>query len=170
MGSWVALALVPAAAVVLAVVAVRRCFVVVTVSGASMAPALEPGERVLVRRGTGDWLRAGVVVVLRQPEDGCRVQAVLPDAAGHRGGDGWVIKRVAAADGDAVPDSVRLAVGGAAVVPPGKLVVLGDNAYSGDSRMWGFYSASHVLGTVVARLSPGGGRRSPGPPVGDRRA
>jgi hypothetical protein len=81
-----------------------------------------------------------------------------------------VIKRVAAADGDAVPDSVRVAVGGAAVVPPGKLVVLGDNAYSGDSRMWGFYSASHVLGTVVARLSPSGGRRSAGPPVGDRRA
>jgi hypothetical protein len=55
-------------------------------------------------------------------------------------------------------------------VPPGKLVVLGDNAYSGDSRMWGFYSASHVLGTVVARLSPAGDRRSAGPPVGDLRA
>src|SRR3979411_3335051 len=78
MGAWAALALVPGTAVVLAVVAVRRSFVVVTVSGASMAPALEPGDRVLVRRGTGDWLRAGMVVVLRQPEDGCRPEAALP--------------------------------------------------------------------------------------------
>src|SRR3981081_4931613 len=160
MGAWAALALVPGTAVVLAVVAVRRSFVVVTVSGASMAAALEPGDRVLVRRGTGDWLRAGMVVVLRQPEDGCRPQAALPDAAGHRGAAGWVIKRVAAAEEDAGPGAVRAAVGGAGVVPPGKLVVLGDNAYSGDSRMWGFYSASHVLGTVVARLSPAGDRGS----------
>jgi signal peptidase I len=154
MGSWIALpvALVAAAllvAAVLAVAAVRRRFVVVTVSGASMAPALLPGDRVLVRRATGDQVRVGAVVVVRQPEDECGVPPGLPGVG--PGDDGlWMIKRVAAASGDAVPDSVRAAAGGATVVPAGKLVVLGDNVHGTDSRLWGFYSASQVLGAVVA--------------------
>jgi signal peptidase I len=150
------LALILMAAAMLAVVVVRRRFVIVMVNGTSMAPALRPGDRVLVRRGAGKRLRPGTVVVLRQPDDGCRAEGGGPPAGWHRE---WVIKRVAAADGDTVPDSVRHAVHGARVVPSGKLVVLGDSEGSADSRVWGFYVTSHVLGAVVARLGAAPYRR-----------
>jgi signal peptidase I len=113
-----------------------------------MTPALRPGDRVLVRRGAGQRMRTGAVVVLRQPDDGCRAPGD-PPADRHRG---WVIKRVAASGGDTVPESVRPAVCGARVVPSGSLVVLGDSDGSADSRVWGFYVTSQVLGAVVARL------------------
>jgi signal peptidase I len=67
----------------------------------------------------------------------------------------WVIKRVAATRGDPVPEPVRPVVADAALVPPGMLVVLGDNASSADSRTWGFCSADSVLGTVVRQLPRG---------------
>ena len=142
------LALILMAAATLAVIVLRRRFVIVTVSGTSMTPTLRPGDRVLVRRGTGRRLRMGTIVVLLQPDDGCRA-AGGPLAQRDRG---WVIKRVAAAGGDAVPEAVRPAVRGALVVPSGSLVVLGDSEGSADSRVWGFYVASQVLGAVVARL------------------
>src|SRR5579875_3762157 len=124
------LALILVAAATLAALVVRRRFVIVTVSGTSMTPALRPGDRVLVRRGTSQRLRPGTVVVVRQPDDGCRA----PGGSRPDRGRGWVIKRVAAADGDTVPESVRPAVSGARVVPSGKLVVLGDSDSSADSR------------------------------------
>ncbi len=160
MSPWAWLAMIPAAAAVLAILVARRRFVVVRVSGTSMAPALLPGDRVLVRRGPGDQIRVGAVVVLPQPPYytmPTQIQKTGPSRRRFRprrsayGGD-WVIKRVAAMSGDAVPEPVRRAVGGVTVVPPGMLVVLGDNTRSTDSRFWGFLSADRVLGAVVRRL------------------
>jgi signal peptidase I len=147
----------PLAACVLAVMLARRRFVVVTVAGASMEPALRPGDRVLVRRRGSDPLRVGAIVVFREPDGDNWPGAPAHGTAIQR----WVIKRIAALPGCSVPDSVRPAVGGTDVVPPGMLVVLGDGVRSGDSRQWGFIPADQALGQVVRKLArtAGGGCR-----------
>jgi signal peptidase I len=154
MSLWNLMIACPLAAAMLALVVMRRCFIVVKVTGTSMTPALMPGDRVLVRRGARHGLRAGLIVVFGRPRDECLVWA--GDGAADR--IRWTIKRVAAVHGDAVPEAARPAVGGTAVVPPGLLVVLGDNAGSIDSRIWGFVSAADVLGVAVRRLGPSGSR------------
>ncbi|WP_084959694.1 S26 family signal peptidase [Thermoactinospora rubra] len=145
-----------AAATCLAVL--RRRFVVVSVSGASMMPALRHGERVLVRRVPGERLRRGDVVVLREPGP-CRPAR----PAGTRRSP-WVIKRVAAVPGDTEPSFLPTwdrRPGG--VVAPGHVIVLGDNTdFSRDSRHFGAVPADRVLGVVLRRL--GGGKPSSGPP------
>ncbi|MCT2590613.1 signal peptidase I [Streptomyces sp. N2-109] len=122
----------------------RRTFVVVAVQGSSMAPTLQDGERVVVRRRLLTQLRRGDVVVLRPP-----------DPSGVPAGDppttGWNIKRVAALPGDPVPEESTGALPGTHV-PPGSLVVLGDNSHSIDSRHRGFFSGERVLGKAVRRL------------------
>jgi signal peptidase I len=156
MSPWTLLAIVPVAVVALAIAAVRRRFVVVRVSGTSMAPGLLPGDRVLVRRGCGGRIGAGTVVVLPLP---ALAEPGRPPDTGlsrRRPRTEWMIKRVAAAPGDTVPESVHRAVGGVTVVPPGMLVVLGDSTRSVDSRLWGFLPAERVLGAAVRRL-PGKG-------------
>ncbi|WP_433219638.1 signal peptidase I [Dactylosporangium sp. CS-047395] len=142
-----ALALAAALLLVVAALAVlRRRFLAVTVSGVSMQPTLQPGDRVLVRRAGLGGIRAGQVVVLRDPES--------DDDAG----EDLMIKRAVAVPGDPVPD---IDVTGTAVldgrtVPPGRMVVLGDNpAFSLDSRRLGFLPGERLLGVVVRRLSPG---------------
>jgi signal peptidase I len=137
----------PVAAALLALAAMRRSFVVVTVIGTSMTPALLPGDRVLVRRGARDGLRVGRVVVFRDPRRQWLACGYEPDASNR-----WMIKRVAAMHGDAVPAVARAAVGDVAVVPPGMVVVLGDSTGSTDSRTWGFLPAADVLGIAVRRL------------------
>jgi signal peptidase I len=142
------------AAATLALLVLRRCFVVVTVTGESMAPALMPGDRLLVRRKATHGLRVGLIVVFGQPRDECLVwDSDVPPPRVR-----WAIKRVVALPGDAVPAVARPAVGGVAVVPPDMLVVLGDNVGSIDSRTWGFLPAADVLGVAVRRLSPSGSR------------
>lgn len=152
MDPWILLAAGPVAAVALALAVMRRCFVVVTVTGTSMSPALKPGDRVLVRRGAGDMVRAGRIVVFGRPHDEC---LGWTDSA-RVGRTIWLIKRVAAAGGEAVPEAARPAVGDISVVPPGMLVVLGDNLGSTDSRTWGFLPTAAVRGVAVRRLKPSG--------------
>ena len=117
-----------------ALLAVRRAYTVVLVDGPSMEPALAHGDRVLVRRRAP---RRDEIVVVRYPG------RVLP-------GRPWTVKRVAALPGDPVPADVGLLE---AVVPAGRLVVLGDNrARSHDSRGFGYADAGSVLGVVVRKL------------------
>jgi type IV secretory pathway protease TraF len=71
----------------------------------------------------------------------------------------WVIKRISAVAGDPVPASVLQATWGVGVVPPGSIVVLGDNSRSFDSRSWGFVSVHDVLGVAIIRLSSASNRR-----------
>jgi signal peptidase I len=139
---WVVVAAAVLLAAGLVVVAVRRTYVVTTVRGISMAPTLHPGDRLLVRRRPARRVRTGDVVVFR---DGFQVR---PDA-------GWVVKRVAAVPGEALPaGQVPERIAGDRVVPAGQLVVAGDNpAASFDSRQFGYLPGEWLLGTVVRALS-----------------
>jgi signal peptidase I len=131
---WAA-AVISLAACALPVMLARRLFLVVTVTGVSMQPALRPGDRVVVRRHCCAPVQVGDILVFRDP-DGQRA-----------------IKRVAARVGGAVPDSVRPVTCGTEVVPPGMLVLLGDGARSGDSRQWGFIPADQTVGLMIRNLS-----------------
>jgi signal peptidase I len=107
----------------------RLRLLMITVTGPSMRPVLQPGDRILVRRTSTGRLRAGQIVVL------------ATDAR-------LIIKRVAAAPGDHVPPGLALDPGGR--VPPGRLVLLGDNHdQSVDSRLHGYYDGEHLVGVAV---------------------
>jgi len=116
-----------ASAVLLAlgVVAVRRSLHRVEVAGASMAPALQPGDRlVVVGRPWGPprWPRPGQVVAVPDPREPSRL----------------LVKRVRSVD-----------------TGRGTLDVAGDApAASTDSRTFGPVPRSTVLGRAVYRYAP----------------
>lgn len=153
-----------------------RAFVAETklVPTESMAPTLQPGDRVVVEKITYRFRTPvrGEIVAFRPP---------LPDAYDH-------VKRVVAVAGDRVmvadgrfyvngrselPGGVQCPACPAAAftVPAGKLFVLGDNRdNSVDSRMWGFLDVNAVKGRVVFRFWPparAGWLRSQGEGGGD---
>jgi signal peptidase I len=137
--------LVVTGAVVAAVAGARRRFLVVTVEGSSMEPTYRPGDRLLVRRCSGDDVAAGVVVAFRPPPRDPSLGA-LP---------ALLVKRVAAVAGDPVVAAVDpsvLQVPGP-VVPPGHLLVLGDSPRSLDSKAWGYLPSSSVVGVIVRPIS-----------------
>ncbi|WP_229398338.1 S26 family signal peptidase [Micromonospora okii] len=138
--------------VLLARAALSRLLVSVTVHGVSMEPTYRQGDRVLVRRRPAD---AGEVVVVEQPDpDGRWRSPELSDRPAELTRRRWLIKRVAAAPGDEVPRDRVPALADAAEgrVPPGHLVLLGDNPRASlDSRSLGYFPATRVLGTVVGR-------------------
>jgi signal peptidase I len=128
-----------ASAAVLAVVLLRRRFISVQVVGTSMEPTLSAGDRILVRRAGLERVQLGQIVVVANPSP------VTGDPA-------WLVKRVAALPGDAVPrDGVpALREAPEDVVPAGQLVLLGDNqAASYDSRVAGYFEAATLLGVAV---------------------
>lgn len=129
------------------VAALAAVHLVVTVEGASMAPAFTHGARVVVRRRRPRRLRVGDVVLLRLWPGGSADR----QAAGPR----YLVKRVAALPGQPVPAVIpreRLTPP-TEVVPPGCLVVLGDNlAVSHDSREAGYFAADQVVGVVVRTM------------------
>jgi signal peptidase I len=106
----------------------------VEVGGASMAPALLPGDRLLVVRPAR--LRPGDLVVVADPR-----------APGRP-----LVKRVGAAPGGAVLVGRRVLAAG-----PGEVVVLGDNSDgSTDSRTFGPVPVASVQGRPVYRYAPPG--------------
>ncbi|MBB6345785.1 S26 family signal peptidase [Nonomuraea muscovyensis] len=132
------------AAAVAGVSWLRRRYVLVTVSGASMEPAYGSGDRVWVRRVPAGEVRAGQVVVVRLPH---------PESADAGPEQPWSIKRATAAPGDPVPRDGVPGWEAGARVPPGCLVVRGDNAGdSYDSRHCGHVPGDRLLGVVVRRV------------------
>lgn len=122
---------------ILAVVAARRWCVVVDVRGNSMRPTYADRDVLLaVRSG----LRTGRVVVFRPPPDNR-----------HPANPPYRVKRVIAMAGDATPEGLRGQLAGTPV-PPGRLVVRGDNENSEDSRDYGYVAARDVIAVVVARI------------------
>lgn len=124
---------------VLAVLVLRRRLLVITVRGTSMLPTFTDGDRLLVRRNGTRAVHQHALIVLAydgQPLTG-RAQEIM-------------VKRVAAGPGDAVPAGMPVPD---RLVPPGRVLVIGDNAVgSADSRRAGYYATSSVVGAVVRRL------------------
>ncbi|MGW6915144.1 S26 family signal peptidase [Kitasatospora sp. NPDC054939] len=136
-----------------AVALLRRTFVLVTVRGLSMSPVLLPGDRLLVSRRRRRPA-AGEQLVLQRPEPGAGWTGPVPRGPGDAR---WYVKRVLAAPGDPVPAELLAVTGAApgAVVPPGRVLVVGEHEHSEDSRQWGYFPADRILGTVVRRLGSG---------------
>jgi signal peptidase I len=113
---------------------------VVTVEGVSMAPTYVTGDRLLVRRVAPSAVTRGAAVLLVTP-----------------GGEPpFMVKRAVALPGDPVPAGIPV---DETVVPPGRLVVLGDNPErSADSRSFGFQPADAVVGVVRRHLTAAAGR------------
>jgi signal peptidase I len=138
------------------VLILRTQLALVQVRGTSMLPELRPDDRVLVWRGMPSGrprrLRVGMVIVARFPLVAPAPHGIWP-VAPSLGWDRWVIKRVAALPGDAVPGTMREAAGGAVTVPERTLLVSADNPMGTDSRQWGFIQTSDVLGPVLKKLN-----------------
>ncbi|MFE7124100.1 S26 family signal peptidase [Streptomyces sp. NPDC057617] len=140
-GTWVAGACAVALSLGAGYRMLTRRLIVVTVRGLSMLPTYNPGDRVLVRRGTEP--ARGEVVVVESP-------AAMRSSGDT--GDRWLIKRAVAVAGDRVDEESRAGVRGE-IVPPGMLFLLGDNRkLSMDSRQIGYFSTRQLLGTVWFRL------------------
>lgn len=156
---WAAVCGVPAAALGLGAAitgVLARRLVAVTVRGMSMAPTYRNGDRVLVHRHRVPAV--GQVVVVERPMLGAQwsgpplARDAPAEAVSNRE---WIIKRVAAAPGDPVPytEIPALAAQSGDRVPPGQLVLLGDNRdLSADSRLMGYLPTERVLGAVLRRL------------------
>jgi signal peptidase I len=106
---------------------------IAVVDGPSMAPTLRDRDRVLVLRTRPPNVHRGDVVVVAQRT---------------RSGSRWIVKRVAALPGDPAPAGLP-----GPRVPPGMLVLLGDNPqWSVDSRDFGYVPVERVFGVAVRRL------------------
>lgn len=144
-----------AAGTLLTVLAVRQRFVIITVTGDSMMPTLEPGDRVLVRRSRITRLRPGDVAVAEMPGADGDWSMPLRGPVGQRA---WMIKRVAAVPGDPVPQSCsrQAAHPAGPLVPNGKFLVIGDNTeMSHDSRHMGYLPGERLLGIAVRGIRSG---------------
>jgi signal peptidase I len=118
----------------------RRHLLLVTVEGPSMHPTLQPGNRALVRRTPPTAARPGDIVVIKGD-----TPVREPD---HQ--DYWFIKRLIALPGDPVPPHCLPTGNTDTTVPPGHLIILGDNPpRSYDSRRHGYFNTTDLLGIVI---------------------
>ncbi|MFC4107982.1 S26 family signal peptidase [Micromonospora zhanjiangensis] len=126
----------------------RRCLVMVAVDGESMAPTFHNGDRLLVRRTRLARVRPQDVVVVKSLDQFLE-HGVVPDNRAR-----YMVKRAVSVPGDPVPlERVPLL---ASVtensVPGGRLVLLGDNPQSYDSRHFGYCPGELLVGVVVRRI------------------
>ncbi|MDX3578997.1 S26 family signal peptidase [Streptomyces sp. FL07-04A] len=128
----------------------RGRLVAVTVRGYSMSPTLMPGDRILLLRGRRRVATGRVaVVVAPHPEHGWRTPTgAAPESSDAW--DGWYVKRVAAVAGEPVPRWAGRCPG--THVPPGMLVLLGEQPGSRDSKQLGYCPEDKLIGTVLFRL------------------
>lgn len=125
---------------------IRHTFVAITVEGDSMLPALGPGDRVLVRRGSRGVRRHRIIVIASpSPEQGWSRN---PPAGRDVDAIDWIIKRVVALEGDPYPPEVNRS----GDVPDNHVIVIGDSPYSDDSKQHGPCPTNQILGVVVRRL------------------
>ena len=121
----------------------RHRWLVVTVAGNSMEPTLRDGQRLIARRlrGQTGYARSDIVVFLLPA---WQLQELESEELAYR------VKRVAAVAGDPVPDWARAALSAdeQTRVPPGKVVVSGDNPRSQDSRQLGYIDARSIIAVV----------------------
>jgi signal peptidase I len=135
---WVILVVTCAiAALLLVLLRLRATYSVICVDGHSMAPVLNDGDRLLVRRAAAAGLRRGQIAVVRSP-----------DSIGGT----FLVKRIAALPGDPVPPSVAAVVAGARI-PAGDVVLLSDNSEdSFDSRDHGCFPLADVHAVALRKL------------------
>jgi signal peptidase I len=133
-----------------ALVLARGRLVAVTVRGYSMSPTFMPGDRLLLLRGRRRVAAGRVaVVVAPHPEHGWRTpQGATPGP--YDAPDGWYVKRVVAVAGEPVPRWAVRCPG--THVPPGMLVLLGEQPGSRDSKQLGYCPEDKLIGTVLLRL------------------
>ncbi|RRS00354.1 S24/S26 family peptidase [Glycomyces terrestris] len=134
--SWLYPLLLVAAAALMAesVRQLRRRWLLVTVEGDSMEPALKDGDEVLAKRTRR--IAAGDVVVAAAPDPR------LGWAEARRAKAPWWVKRVAAGPGEPMP-------GSGDPVPPGHYFLLSDNPAGSDSRRHGPCPEKMIFGTMV---------------------
>jgi signal peptidase I len=150
----------------------RLCFLIVTIRGPSMIPALNPGERALILRyWPRKWLKQGDIVVISAQDLAITADLDFPE--------GLYIKRVVGLPGDSVTnyldgsdisrrwqivkykyeendrhEEIRLKDMVMGFIPSRHIFVCGDNtAASQDSRIWGPIPWQAVSGIVVKRMS-----------------
>lgn len=121
-----------ATAAMLAMLALRRSMMVVTVDGNSMLPTLRDQDKVLLVRRPLVPVARGSVVVGRSPVPDL---SVSPEPY-------QFMKRVVAVAGEAVD-------GAGPVVPAGHVWVRGEVEFSQDSDTWGPVPVSSLLGVVL---------------------
>ncbi|MFI1503589.1 S26 family signal peptidase [Streptomyces sp. NPDC020597] len=136
----------------------RGRLVAVTVRGYSMSPTLMPGDRILLLRGRRRVATGRVaVVVAPHPEHGWRTPTgTAPESSDAW--DGWYVKRVAAVAGEPVPRWAGRCPG--THVPPGMLVLLGEQPGSRDSKQLGYCPEDKLIGTVLFRLRAAAARNT----------
>jgi signal peptidase I len=153
------------AAVAVALLVAVRLFVAepVRVPTASMQPALNPGDHVLVAKLSAP--RRGDLVVFTAPRDGTlmvkRIAAVGGDRVGIEHGELVVNGRVAREPyvRHPIPTGAGIYLG-PFTVPSDSVFVLGDNRTdSVDSREFGPVRRDAIVGRVVVRLWPDPGPR-----------
>lgn len=122
-----------------------------TVTGYSMAPFFNHGERIFVLRGVPKrFYRRGDVVILKIYD------ISLPDTQIH-GGNEVYIKRIIGLEGDLICDGIRVhghirsKAGKPWVVPARHCYVRSDSAGGMDSRLWGPIYLLYVNGLVLKR-------------------
>jgi signal peptidase I len=136
-----------------------RRLAAVTVAGRSMEPTLSDNDRLLAWRAPRP-LRVGDVVVLESPHEAGELVNELsatwrrPPARPGETDRRWIVKRVVALAGDRVPSVAAGKLSAGETVPPGHLLVVGDNPEeSYDSRQIGYIPAERVFGLIFRRLA-----------------